>query len=218
MMVKRIISGLVMALLVAGVSQIACADTITTLFNTGVNDAGVPLENGELELHYSIVSGPVTGTPFVRTSAGGFPIGPWMADNSVSAWICPTSGTHNLSGIYTFRTTFDLTGFDISSASITGQWSTDDSGMDILINGVSTGYTNGSYSEFTPFNINSGFVEGINTLDFVVNDVLTIGGLRVELKGDANPVPVPASIVLLGGGLVFLAGIRLRKITGSPVC
>lgn len=52
-----------------------------------------------------------------------------------------------------------------------------------------------------PFTINSGFVQGINTLDFVVQDVGSISGFRVgEISGTAQPkgtnppsVPEPAS-------------------------
>jgi len=53
---------------------------ITTLFNTGVDAAGVSLADNALELHYTLTAGPVTGTPFVATSANGFPIPPWIGD------------------------------------------------------------------------------------------------------------------------------------------
>ena len=41
-------------------------------------------------------------------------------------------------GEYVYRTTFDLTGFDPTTAMISGIWSADDRGIDILINGTST--------------------------------------------------------------------------------
>jgi hypothetical protein len=44
-------------------------------------------------------------------------------------------------GAYDYRTTFNLAGFNPSTASITGQWSTDNEGVEILINGVATGKT-----------------------------------------------------------------------------
>ena len=55
---------------------------------------------------------------------------------------------------------------------ITGQWECDSEGVDILINGLSTGNTIPTspppYGSFHPFTINSGFVSGTNTLTFKV--------------------------------------------------
>lgn len=65
----------VLALTFSLVGQVE-ADPIT-LFNTGVDGTGTPLLQGNNELHYSIISGPITGTPKVLTSFGGFPIPPW---------------------------------------------------------------------------------------------------------------------------------------------
>ena len=156
---------------------------IPGVFNTGVDDARVPLSNGSTDSHYVLqVPSPVIGNPTVFTSAGGFPIPPWIGDNASSAWI----GTGNASapGTYYYRTTFDLTGMNPATATLSGQWSTDDSGSDILINGTSTGASSGGFSSFTPFQISSGFVPGINTLTFVVNNA-NVGanpsGLRVEV-------------------------------------
>lgn len=197
----------------------AAAAPITGLFNTGVNDDGTVRLEDQPELHYTILSGPITPTPFVRTSAGGFPIPPWLGDNTLSAWIAPTSGGSNPPGVYNFRTTFDLTGFDPNTAQISGLWSTDNNGLDILINGMSTGFTT-PFSAFStgffPFTINTGFVPGINTLDFVVNDGGVIGGLRVQgLSGTAEPlqaeVPEPGTLGLLGVGAVFLLASRNRR-------
>jgi hypothetical protein len=181
-------------------SPAAEAVPIDTLFNTGVNAAGTPQPNGTLETHYTIVSGPIMPTPVVRTSAGGFPVPPWLPDNTISAWISPTAEFSNPSGVFIYRTTFDLTGLDPGTASIVGVWSTDNDGQNILINGTPLGFTTdlAQFSiGFASFSVSSGFVAGINTLDFVVNDISFIGGLRVQLAGTANPVaPVPESEVL----------------------
>ena len=47
----------------------------------------------------------------------------------------------------------DLTGLDPLTAVIQGSWSTDNSGNDILVNGVSTGNTSPSFGGFTSFNL-----------------------------------------------------------------
>jgi hypothetical protein len=207
---------------ILGISSPVHASTITSLFNTGVDETGAVLPNDTIgDPHYSIISAPAGSTTETRiiTSEGGFPIGPYIGDNTSSRWIVPNNvGYLNVPiGTYTYRTTFDLTGFDINTASITGQWSTDNDGLDILINGTSLGYTNSSeFLTFSPFSISSGFVEGNNTLDFIVNNAEGTGenptALRVELTGEASPVPVPAAVWLFGSGLLGLLGIR-KKVT-----
>jgi hypothetical protein len=113
----------------------------------------------------------------------GYPMWQYVGDDSKSRWIGPNSvsmiddgdgtGIHPYYwfdgpvGDYLYETTFDLTGFDPATAIITGQWSTDDFGVDILINGHSTANVNNTpYTQWTPFSITSGFVTGMNTLDF----------------------------------------------------
>ena len=94
----------------------------------------------------------------------------------MSAWISPSRDTQGLSdgaGTYNYRyeTTFDLTGFNPATTRLAGRWATDNQGMDILINGMSTGQSNPSqFVSWTPFQITSGFVAGINRLTFVVNN------------------------------------------------
>lgn len=195
---------------------------IGSLFNTGVDSSGTVLANFASESHYTLTSAP-SGSPAtlrVATEANGFPIPPWLGDNSVSAWVGP-SGSLDLSGpvgVYTYRTTFDLTGLVASTASISGQWSVDNQGFDILLNGVSNGSTATDFKSFYAFSLLSGFIDGLNTLDFVVENQGGPTGLRVEATGSADrtplfeevPVPEPVSIVILGSGLLA-AGLLRRK-------
>lgn len=174
------------------------AALIPGLFNTGVDNANTPLPNTSLDPHYSLATGsPVVGSPIAVTSAIGFPIPPWLADNLSSTWIAPTSntvgpGATDGSAVYRYQIQFDLTGLDPATAVITGQWSTDNYGSDILINGAATGQTNNSqFGAWTPFGITHGFISGVNTLTFMVNngtgETATSGpsGLRVEMRGTA---------------------------------
>ncbi len=84
--------------------------------------------------------------------------------------------------------------------------------MEILISSVSTGNSlpgvlTSNFSSLHAFNISSGFVSGINTLDVVVQDVGAASAFRVEVRGTANAlqgVPEPGSI-----GLAVLAVLAL---------
>jgi hypothetical protein len=150
----------------------------------------------------------------VRQAVGGFPIPPYLGDNSLSAWIGPFNDTqlNGPGGTYDYQTTFDLTGLDPATAILTGQWAADDQGLDVLINGVSTGNTAAGFSSWSSFSISSGFVAGLNTLDFLVSNNSGPTGLRVEVSGTANAsgTPEPASIALMGAGLIGLSALRRR--------
>jgi hypothetical protein len=197
------------------------ADTIG-IFNTGVDDSGTLLTANSTDPHYSLVT-----NPDIYTGANAFvipndyPIPPWISNGPNSNWIAPRSSyLHNLaSGTYVYRTNFDLTGLDPLTAILTGSWMTDNNGLDILINGISTGFTT-SFTQFqegfASFSITSGFVGGLNSLDFVVfngDSEANPTGLRVEVSGAANSVsvPEPMTMLLLGFGLIGLAGMRKRR-------
>jgi hypothetical protein len=169
-----------------------------------VNDQQAALKDNDLDMHYELVEpSHVLGAPTVATSTGGFPIPPWIDDNHLSAWITPsldTNGPGDVDGApsYVYRTTFDLTGVPLANLTINGQWATDNQGLDMLLNGESLGYTNtAQFGGFTPFTLDTGFVNGVNTLDFVLNngsgeaDAPGPTGLRVEFEGNGGAPPPP---------------------------
>ena len=187
------------------------------IFNTGVDANGDVVTGGTVgDEHYTLISDPngtITGIKTATAISEGYPIGPWLGDNSLSSWIGPN--TDNLvgpGGVFTYQTTFDLSGLDHTTASILGRWATDDQGIDILINGTATGNTSASFGVFTDFTINSGFIAGVNTLDFVVTNGHGPTGLRVEIT-NANAVAVdePYALALLGLGLLGLGINRNKK-------
>ena len=136
------------------------------------------MADGVVDPHYQLFASASTtypaGSPLYVVNSSTYPIPPWMANGPNSKWLSVQTVPGSIStGIYTYRTVFNLSGYNSSTASITGQWSMDDDGMDILINGMSTGFSyNGTnqFGFFHPFSISSGFLPGNNTLDFIVNN------------------------------------------------
>jgi hypothetical protein len=200
----------------------ALAVPITSLFNSGVLADGTTLAaGGAVDLHYTLISSADATFPgpsaFVTSAIPGV----YLANGPNSKWIAPDAnqnfGPCCAVGNYTYRTTFDLTGLDPSSAVITGLWSTDNNGLDILINGVSTGQTTGfaDFGAFTSFSITSGFAAGINTLDFSLNNGGGPSALRVEIVSatadQIGSVPEPSTLLALATGLVALGGMAWRR-------
>lgn len=155
-------------------------------FNTGVDDSGVPLDNYSVDPHFTLIVSPdprFPGPDAVVVDDTLFPIATinWIASSATSKWIAPQGNQDYLSdpnngdslGNYTYRTTFDLTGYDPELVRSVGQWTLDSGGIDILINGASTGNTISTNPPigaqwWHPFFISAGFVQGTNTLDFLV--------------------------------------------------
>jgi hypothetical protein len=194
---------IILALLMALAPSILQAASIPGLFNTGVAPDGALLPAGTVDPHYTLIESddPEYSGPEAVTINAGFPVGPWLAEGPDSRWIAPRAeqAIGNAEGNYVYRTTFDLTGLDPSGASITGRWSVDNEGVDILINGESTGISNNSgFASWSEFEIFWGFISGVNTLDFVVwNAPATPNptGLRVEMQGLVELPDEPPSIV-----------------------
>ncbi len=186
----------------------------TGLFNTGVGATGTTLADGTLDLHYAITASPDgASTETAKTSASGFPIGPWLGDDTASDWIGETAGYPSLNegaGLFHNDTTFSSP--IAGTITITGQWATDDEGPDILLNGVSTVATSGGFGSFFPFSITGSVVAGANTLSFENFNSGGPGGVRVEFtSADVSPVPEPSSLAIFGIGALGLVIARLPR-------
>ncbi|HEY2951091.1 MAG TPA: lamin tail domain-containing protein, partial [Verrucomicrobiae bacterium] len=178
------------------------AASIPGLFNTGVDGAGALLPAGAVDSHYRLVQSADAGFsgPDTMVVNEAYPIPPWLFNGPASKWIAPRAdqGVGNAEGNYTYRLTFDLTGLQTASAQVTGQWTSDNGGMDMLLNGISLGLSQGGdFTRFAgQFALAGGFVDGLNTLDFVVNNApagVNPTGLRVEISGVAEPDAAPGT-------------------------
>jgi hypothetical protein len=171
------------------------------VFGTGLAPDGQLLADGAVDAHFILASSADANFPgpdaLVITNAWPIQAGTWAINGPNSRWIGASAAQQqnvdaaqgNAPGNYTYQTTFDLTGYDLSKLSLVGAWAVDNSGADILVNGVSSGITTPSYLVLTPFTITSGLIAGVNTLDFlVVNDPTPANptannpaGMRVDL-------------------------------------
>jgi len=204
------------------------AGTITNLYNTGVNDSGNPLGNGTVgDPHYTLVNVPNGSIQdvLVRTAIGGYPIPPYVADDTISAWIGPNNDNQldGPVGHYDYRTTFTVLGMDSAATSIKGQFSSDNGFVNILLNGHSMGIFNTSdvlYYTWTSFSIgaNSPFVSGENTLDFIVNNDDGPTALRVEMQEANAAQPLsPSSVPDHGLNLFWVISVfGTVFVLGSP--
>lgn len=167
------------------------------IYGTGVGEDGELLEGGVEDPHYRLVSSVDEGAPGPEAWVlnDGWPIqaGVWMLNGPSSKWIGPQAdqSVGNAEGEYVYETRFQLTGVDVSRVRLIGGWATDNSGLDILVNGQGTGITAAGFGSLTPFEITSGLVEGENVLQFrMANLPVTPNptGLRVNLLAILDPV------------------------------
>lgn len=144
----------------------------------------------------------------------------WVPNQPVSRWISPDGiNSSLLSGLYVYQLQFDLTGLDSSTASISGLWTADDNSRVVLNGNFGAGIVQTTtFGQFDSFTFNSGFVPGINTLDFRVGNAFFPGidkggpsGLHVtQLSGTAEPIPEPATLLITAVGSLLLLFNRRR--------
>jgi len=148
------------------------------IFSTGVDDGGTPLPLGSVDPHFVVVE---TGNQAVVLNPAHQA---WLPNDATSQWIWLTSDSaKNINKTWTFRTTFDLTGFDPSTAQIDGLVAVDNGLSGIKLNGIKIPSPGADFTSFTRFSITSGFQPGINTLEFIARDWGVVAGFNVQLSG-----------------------------------
>ncbi|MFT3868080.1 MAG: VPDSG-CTERM sorting domain-containing protein [Nibricoccus sp.] len=222
---KNLFLPLTLAALLSG--PLLRADNISALFTStsdpsawtvSVNQSGVDTGNDASRF--------LTGAEDFQSAVKIVGRADYIASNS-------TGTTGSYVGDYTqfvFRQTFDLTGYDAATVNLTFQWAADDTGEGFaqrgtwlnrftLNGGAFLGVDSGGYYNYDPNKIvqlSSGFVAGLNTIDFYVqgNGVTDGFELRVlNAEANATGTTVPdggATIAMLGCVLLGLIAGRRR--------
>jgi hypothetical protein len=210
------------AALVAGSLE---ASPINGLFNTGVDNAGVVLNNptpgdnsnGLTEMHW-LQGGNLAMT---YTASVDFP-GTYLANTAASMWISnPPTATGG--GIIPYTLSF-LMPASFASATISGRWASDNCGTGTLNGNLFSTIANctsaSSFQTWTPFSIStSAFIGGTNTFQFNQENTGTgLRAIRIEfLSSDVNTAqtPEPTTVATTGLALVALGLARRRKRKGA---
>lgn len=219
----------VICLALAGTAKSHAGTTVPSVYSTGINDFYNPLSGDSLDFHYQLISVPAGsgfGNGTYLANVADAKVSGWANSGTSARWIAPATDISSMTslkatGQYIYETKFNLDRFEANTAEISGLWAVDDSSDGILINDVPIGFARTGTSEFStlqPFSITSGFLPGINSLKFIVNnlpgsDSINPTGLLVSMTATATPlviVPEPLSIVSMIGGLTLLIIARKR--------
>lgn len=209
------------------------AEAASIVLRTGVDGALTPLPQNAVDPFWSIKigGGPVTSAEVVNdevtccemeeVEAG---VARWISDPSVTDGSENTGwGTGNSNLVIASRS-FDLTGFDLSTVSMTGEWRVADWRLGIYINGNLVGGTNTGvgvpgWQDNQAFFAGLGFfINGVNTIEMhgtSVNSQFDAFWMDAAVTGDLlqqepAPVPEPGTLALFGAG-ALLAARRIRR-------
>jgi hypothetical protein len=211
---KKISRCFLLALVFASMTAPTQADPLA------LHGTGEGLTLGQFDPNWSVEL--PDGSPFGPAISAQDPNGGWIAPTPPNTWVSVEVSAPVPAGIYKYSTSFSIDpGFDPATASISGNWWADEPNTPnaILLNGIQVSDFNGAFwfdidSANALFAINSGFVSGLNTLTFLVENTGGPGGTLIQnLSGSVRPSGVPdagASALLLGIGLLGISVFRRR--------
>src|SRR5262249_22970550 len=104
------------------VNPLALTSVAIAISGTGITGTGGLAADGAMDDHYKLLSSADPTAPGPRVFVATIP--PWIGNGPNSKWIAPLSDAAAAlnPGVYKYRTTFDLTGLDPTTAELHGQW------------------------------------------------------------------------------------------------
>jgi len=210
----------------AGAASASTFTVYATGFTTGYGSE-IPATGptGAADGNFTIVSTPAGSTlaPAYVLPSNQYPVNNYFggSDSATSEWIAPQDTYQgpggrlsDATGDFEYQTTFDLTGYDPTSAVLNGEWGYDNSEVEILLNGIEIQGPSGTdgYNSFAAYSAGAGdFVSGINTIDFIVNNTGGPTAFNTFATVTANATPEPSPLVALGVGLLGVGMMMVRK-------
>jgi hypothetical protein len=194
---KKIEGTIIIVILALNVATSALAAG-PVFYNTGVDDNHQQLSGGSLDHHYQmrqVSVGAYTGNPNWTNAVAMDTAITWSSWNKPTdaRWIYVADAA-NLGqdwGNYELMTTFDLTGYDPTTAVLSGQWALDQYGTIYLNGNLAASLPDQNWdNNLTPFSLTSGFQSGTNLLTFYVRfpdggDGMVVSGASLT----ASPLP-----------------------------
>jgi hypothetical protein len=215
MQMRRLLSVALAGVAILGGSRADAAPII--VHNTGVDatDALVPV--GGVAAFWTLASAPVGATEAIGSFTYEHRNPAYAANTAVSQWVSPSpSGDASVFGDFFYETVFDLTGFEASTAVVSGLFSSDNNGL-IRLNGGAPVVTldDFSFKSMHAFTFTSGFLPGLNVIQVGVRNIGNPTAFHVQFtETAARRVPEPGSMLLLSLGLLALRLTRRSSIQG----
>ncbi len=183
------------------VATVTVGGLFTDVFNTGLDSHRALLAGGTVDPHWQLNQSADPAYPGPNAYVITAPLGNYATNGPNSQWITPGDGANIAAGTFVYRTTFLLDTVDPTHAQLTGSWSSDNQGLNMILNGTNMNITNpGATTSLTPFTITNGFVAGFNTLDCVITNLAGGGNnpsaIRVEARGIGNFLPPTAPSIV----------------------
>jgi hypothetical protein len=189
-----------LATAIVSVAGAANAVVVLGVYNTGVGAGGAPLAagDGQIDPHYVVVSSNVSSiTPGSHALTYYNPA--YLQDGPLSRIVNATGNGNGATGeVTTFETTFNLRGYDSTTATLSGQALFDNFGT-VALNGHQVGGEIDGFGSLAAFGTNANFfLPGINKIDFTLHnvdgpDAFQVAGLTVTAGQGTGTVPEAAT-------------------------
>jgi hypothetical protein len=219
-------TGSALATLVAAAALLAAGAASATPLNTGYDSSGNLIAPGSSSATPAWVGYDATNnvalTTYSATSAADYP-GAWMAPPSGSYWVTPAANAAGGATNYTslvdttidWTQTFSLTANQAAS-DILGVFAVDNLVTELVVNGnmvIDAPSGVGGFGFFTNFDIpyEDLHAGAGNTIEFVTVNAAYSGPNPTGLLVEFTQIPEPASLAMLGAGLIGLAMAKRRR-------